>query len=140
MNRGCRPYRTRLRFHRHYRGHGHPGHQTDVGHRNRELRHQHLELRHRNRDVERRRHQPDDQDHRHRPDDQDHRDEHLEHQHQLVSGRRGVRPDERLKRMGCCQPGEPSGVGCPGWPRTGCFLVEECLRMRPEVQPERPTI
>ena len=131
MNRGCRPYRTRLRFHRHYRGHGHPGHQTDVGHRNRELRHQHLELRHRNRDVERRRHQPDDQDHR---------DEHLEHQHQLVSGRRGVRPDERLKRMGCCQPGEPSGVGCPGWPRTGCFLVEECLRMRPEVQPERPTI
>jgi hypothetical protein len=114
MNRGYRLYRTHRRFHRHYRGHGHPDRQTDVGHQNLELRHQHLVLRHQNLGVERHRHQPDDQDHRHRPDDLGHPDENLEHRHQLVSDHLGVRPDERLKRMGCYLPGEPSGEECPG--------------------------
>jgi hypothetical protein len=41
--------------------------------------------------------------------------------------------------MGCCQPDEPLGVGCPGWPQKDCFLVAGChleQQILLEVQPE----
>jgi len=48
----------------------------------------------------------------------------------------GVLLDERLKRMGCCLPGEPLGEECPGWPRTGYCPGEECRLGQPKVQLE----
>jgi hypothetical protein len=97
-------------------------------------RHRHPELRHQNQDVERHRHQPDDQDHL--GEHLDHRDVRLDHRHQLVVDHLGADLDGRLKRMGCCLPGEPSGEECPGWPRTGCCPGAECRLGQPKVRLE----